>query len=274
MPELPEVETVARSLVDGQDTGTSLIGKRVSHARVGWQRTIAHPSVSAFRSRLKGQRVKAVGRRGKFIRIDLTSYTMLVHLRMSGDLILGYADKPIGRHSRAELYFQDGLQLSFDDARKFGRIWLVEDAERVLADLGPEPFDSKLTPSRFHAMLAVRNRQLKPLLLDQTFIAGLGNIYADEALWASRLHPLTTSNSVSKAQAGDLLRAIRKVLREGIRRNGASIDWVYRGGEFQNHFKAYQQTGEPCSRCGSPIRRIVVGQRSTHFCAVCQKRKS
>jgi formamidopyrimidine-DNA glycosylase len=142
----------------------------------------------------------------------------------------------------------------------------------VLADLGPEPFDTKLTPARFHAMLAVRNRQLKPLLLDQTFIAGLGNIYADEALWASRLHPLTTSNSVSKAQAGELIRAIRKVLREGIRRNGASIDWVYRGGEFQNHFKAYQQTGEPCSRCGSPIRRIVVGQRSTHFCATCQKK--
>lgn len=271
MPELPEVETVARSLLEGQGTGTSLLGKQVASARVGWARTIAYPSSRAFRERVKGQRVTGVGRRGKFIRIDLDKGTLLVHLRMSGDLLLGYQKKPIGKYSRMELYFEDGLQLSFDDARKFGRVWLVEDIDRVLGALGPEPFDTKLTPARFHAMLTSRNRQLKPLLLDQTFLAGLGNIYADEALWAAQLHPLAASGALAKPQSAALLRAIRMVLKEGIRRNGASIDWVYRGGEFQNHFKAYQQTGEPCARCGTPITRTTVGQRGTHYCTRCQK---
>jgi formamidopyrimidine-DNA glycosylase len=120
-------------------------------------------------------------------------------------------------------------------------------------------------------MLVERRRQLKPLLLDQTFVAGLGNIYADEALWVAKLHPLASSATLSKPQSAALLRGIRKVLAEGIRRNGASIDWVYRGGEFQNHFHAYQRTGEKCPRCGSKIKRIAVGQRSTHFCPTCQK---
>jgi formamidopyrimidine-DNA glycosylase len=273
MPELPEVETVARSLLQGQGTGATLLGQRVARARVDWARTIAFPSAAGFRKRVVGQSVKGVGRRGKFIRIDLDKDSLLVHLRMSGDLMLGYEAKPIGSHSRMELYFDSGLQLSFNDPRKFGRVWLVSELDQVLSELGPEPFDAKLTPARFHTMLTSRNRQLKPLLLDQTFLAGLGNIYADEALWTARLHPLTPSGGVSKQQAGDLLRAIRKVLREGIRRNGASIDWVYRGGDFQNHFKAYQQTGEPCPRCGTPIRRTLVGQRSTHFCPKCQKSK-
>jgi formamidopyrimidine-DNA glycosylase len=271
VPELPEVETVARSLVTGQGDGLSVLGRRIARAGVGWARSVAAPSSRSFQHRIVGRQVTAVGRRGKFIVLDLSQGSLLVHLRMSGDLLLGRGQQPLGSHSRVQLYFDDDVQLSFNDPRKFGRVWLLEDAQLVLGALGPEPFDRALTPARFHRMLAERNRQLKPLLLDQTFIAGLGNIYADEALWTARLHPLTLSSRVSKEQASSLLAAIRKVLREGIRRNGASIDWVYRGGEFQNHFKAYQRTGEPCPRCGRKIVRILVGQRSTHFCPYCQK---
>lgn len=271
MPELPEVETVARSLVSGQGEGLSVLGRRFAGARVHWARSIAAPGVRSFQQQLAGRQVTGVGRRGKFIRIDLSQGSLLVHLRMSGDLLLGRGQTPLGRFARVQMFFDDDVQLSFDDARKFGRIWLLEDAQDVLGGLGPEPFDEQLTPARFHAMLAQRNRQLKPLLLDQAFIAGLGNIYADEALWTAQLHPLQGSQRIDKAAAGRLLRAIRKVLSEGIKRNGASIDWVYRGGEFQNYFKAYQQTDEPCPRCGTPIVRTVVGQRGTHYCPTCQR---
>jgi formamidopyrimidine-DNA glycosylase len=271
MPELPEVETVARSLVSGQEGGPGLVGRRVLSARVGWKRSIAEPSAAAFKRRIVGQQVSGVGRRGKFIKLDLSEGTLLIHLRMSGDLLLAKSEKPLGAHSRVQLYFDDGLQLSFNDPRKFGRVWLLQDAETVLALLGPEPLDPALTPVGFHHMLASRKRQLKPLLLDQTFLAGLGNIYTDEALWAAKLHPLELSNQVTKQQARILLSGIRRVLNEGIRRNGASIDWVYRGGDFQNHFKAYQRTGEPCQRCGTKIKRITLGQRGTHFCPRCQR---
>lgn len=270
MPELPEVETIARSLIAGQNGSGGLVGHTIARARVGWKRTIATPSAQTFLRRIRAQEVKGVGRRGKFIKIDLSKDTLLIHLRMSGDLLLGNSAKPLGSHSRLELYFEDDFQLSFNDPRKFGRVWLVGDAADVTGGLGPEPLDLTLTSKAFHSMLTSRNRQLKPLLLDQTFLAGLGNIYADEALWAARLHPLAASSSLDARQSGKLLKSIRKVLEEGIARNGASIDWVYRGGDFQNHFNAYQRTDEPCLRCGRPIRRILVGQRSTHYCPQCQ----
>jgi len=292
MPELPEVETIARGLASGAD---NLLGRRVTRARVTWKRTVAKPSAAEFERRIVGQTVTSVGRRGKFVRIDFDKDTLLIHLRMSGDLLTGYSHEPLGTHSRLQIWFEDAnpyprplplekgegrslrgetpppLQLSFQDPRKFGRVWLVADAESVLGALGPEPMDAALTPARFHQMLAAKKRQLKPLLLDQTFLAGLGNIYVDEALWEARLHPLTAASKVSNQQAGALLRGIRKVLKAGIRRNGASIDWVYRGGEYQNHFKVYQRDGEPCPRCGAKIKRIVLGQRGTHFCPRCQR---
>lgn len=271
MPELPEVETVARSLVSGHPEGLSVLGRRFRGAQVSWSRSIAAPSARRFAAQLAGRQVLAVGRRGKYIRLDLSQGSLLVHLRMSGDLLLGRGEAPLSRFARVQMFFDEDVQLSFDDARKFGRIWLVDDPEVVLSKLGPEPFDAALTPAVFYRRLAERNRQLKPLLLDQAFIAGLGNIYVDEALWTAQLHPLQASQNVDAAGAGRLLRAIRKVLREGIRRNGASIDWVYRGGQFQNYFKAYQQTGEPCPRCGTPITRMVVGQRGTHYCPNCQR---
>lgn len=270
MPELPEVETVAQSLIDGQGVSEGILDLRISEARVAWNRILATPPAAEFTHRIQGQVVKGVGRRGKFIRIDLSEDALLVHLRMSGELLLGFEKNPLGSHSRLQLYFGNGLQLSFNDTRKFGRVWLVEDPETVFAGLGPEPLGASLKPLRFHQMLTARRRQLKPLLLDQSFIAGLGNIYADEALHAAKLHPLTVSSDLDEDQSRALLKAIRKVLKDSIRANGASIDWAYRGGNFQNKFKVYQKTGEPCPRCGAPISRIVVGQRGTHFCHNCQ----
>ncbi len=189
---------------------------------------------------------------------------------MSGDLILGFSNKALGTHSRVRFYFDDGQQLSFNDPRKFGRIWLLADPEKLLSKLGPEPLDTSLSSLHFYEQLHPRRRQLKALLLDQSFIAGIGNIYADEALHAAKLHPLTLASLISRSQSNALLASIREVLKEGIRRNGASIDWVYQGGDFQNHFRVYQRTGEACPRCGTPVERIVLGQRGTHFCPNCQ----
>jgi formamidopyrimidine-DNA glycosylase len=137
--------------------------------------------------------------------------------------------------------------------------------------LGPEPLGTNFTAAWLHNELHKRRRQLKPLLLDQTFLAGLGNIYSDEALHMAKLHPLAASDSVTARQAEALHEAIHNVLNEGIRRNGASFDWVYRGGEFQNYFRVYGRTGEKCPVCGTEIKRILVGQRSTHYCPKCQK---
>jgi formamidopyrimidine-DNA glycosylase len=141
----------------------------------------------------------------------------------------------------------------------------------VIGKLGPEPLNKGFTPQWLYTALRSKHRQLKPLLLDQTFLAGLGNIYTDEALNIARIHPNAVSDSVTAKQAEALHGAIQHVLKEGIRRNGASFDWVYRGGEFQNHFRVYDREDEPCPRCGTKIVRLIVGQRGTHICPKCQR---
>lgn len=271
MPELPEVETVARTLRTGGQGRESIIGRRVAAVHLEWARTLAEPDPAGFAPRLIGQQITAVERRGKFLIIRLDYDALLIHLRMSGDIRVEEGlDKPLQPHDRLALDFSDGWRMAFNDTRKFGRAWLVADPQAVLGGLGPEPFDPAFTAEALYSRLHKGRRQIKPLLLDQTFIAGLGNIYTDEALHAAQIHPLRLSNTVTQEEAARLWQAIRDVLEEGIRRNGASIDWVYRGGEFQNYFRAYQRTGQPCQRCGTPISRITVGQRGTHFCPVCQ----
>jgi formamidopyrimidine-DNA glycosylase len=264
MPELPEVETIARIL------RPALLGRTVIAARLLWPRTLVTPSPSEFQERISGQTIRGTARRGKFFILHLTRADLLIHLRMSGDLRVEPEDGKNATHDRLILTLDDGNRLTFNDTRKFGRVWLVEDPASVIGNLGPEPLDEAFTPADLYRGLHARRRQLKPLLLDQTFLAGLGNIYVDESLHRARLHPLTSSHSVSPEQAGALWRAIRESLQEGIRRNGASIDWVYRGGDFQNFFRVYQRTGQPCPQCGTPIERILVGQRGTHFCPTCQ----
>ncbi|RPH55898.1 MAG: formamidopyrimidine-DNA glycosylase, partial [Chloroflexi bacterium] len=160
--------------------------------------------------------------------------------------------------------------LVFNDTRKFGRIWLVDDPDQVIGRLGPEPFDPAFTAQTLYEALRQRRRQVKPLLLDQSFLAGLGNIYTDEALHLSGVHPQRVSDTISVDEAERLFRAVRTVLQLGIEHNGASIDWVYRGGNFQNHFRVYDRAGQPCPVCGTPIQRMTVSQRGTHFCPTCQ----
>ncbi|NMB87320.1 MAG: bifunctional DNA-formamidopyrimidine glycosylase/DNA-(apurinic or apyrimidinic site) lyase [Chloroflexi bacterium] len=276
MPELPEVETIARALRQGGRGAPAIAGAQITAARLLWPRTLAEPDGAGFLGRVAGQRIEAVGRRGKFVRLQLTRDWLLIHLRMTGDLrVEAQCDPdgsplPLAPHDRLVLDFAGGYRLAFNDARKFGRVWLVDDPETILGGLGPEPLDEALTPAVFYANLHARRRQLKPLLLDQSFLAGMGNIYTDEALHVARLHPLQPSERLNPAQAGVLLDSIRTVLLEGIRHNGASIDWAYRGGNFQNTFRVYQRTGEACPVCGATIQRTVIGQRGTHFCPVCQ----
>ncbi len=270
MPELPEVETIARCLRQGGLNQPAVVGHRILTVVLLWPRTLAEPSPDEFSVRLPGQVIENTSRRGKFLVFQLTSGWLLFHLRMSGDLVVRPASAPYETHDRLVLGLDGDLALAFNDARKFGRAWLVDEVDRVLGELGPEPLDESFTAHDFFIRLQHTHRQLKPLLLDQSFLAGLGNIYVDEALNLAGLHPLILSSQLDEAQAGVLLMCIRTVLHDGIARNGASIDWVYRGGDFQNYFRVYQRTGEPCPKCGTPIARIVVGQRGTHFCPHCQ----
>src|SRR4030067_1503454 len=270
MPELPEVETIARNLRLGNREQPALLGRRILRADLLWERTLVEPAPPYSQPRLVGQVLEGVGRRGKYLYFQLSRDWLLFHLRMSGDLLVRPAVTLPETHDRLILALDGDLHLTFNDARKFGRVWLVDEVDRVVQDLGPEPLDDSLTAGHLFSRLHATPRQLKPLLVDQTFLAGLGNIYVDEALNLAKLHPLTPSNTLTEAQAAGLLDGIRTVLRDGILRHGASIDWVYRGGDFQNYFRVYQRTGLACPECGTPIARIIVGQRGTHFCPHCQ----
>jgi formamidopyrimidine-DNA glycosylase len=266
MPELPEVETIVNNL------RPALIGKTVLSAELRWRRTLAAPSASAFQARIVGQTIAGLSRRAKFVHVQLSAASLIIHLRMSGDLLAVLGGYRPEKHDRLLLKLTGDTTLVFADARKFGRVWLLDDPAAVFADLGPEPLSPEFTPAWLHAALHARRRQLKSLLLDQTFIAGLGNIYTDEALHLARLHPLLLSNAIDADQAEALWLSIRTVLEDGIRHNGASLDWVYRGGDYQNHFRVYGRAGQKCPACGAKIQRVPVGQRSTHFCPKCQVR--
>lgn len=271
MPELPEVETIASRLRNGSDDLPSLLEHRINRVNLYWERTLATPSVDEFRERVIGQVIKDIWRRGKYLVFSLSEDFLLVHLRMSGDMLVDRNSRQEDPHQRLILLLDSGLRLVFIDPRKFGRVWLVSNPGEVLDGLGPEPLDGSFSAAEFHERLHSYRRQLKPLLLDQHFLAGLGNIYTDEALHLTRLHPLTISDTISSLKSEQLLGHIRQVLREGIRRNGTSIDWIYRGGNYQHHLRVYRRTGEPCPRCGAEIERILVGGRGTHICPNCQQ---
>lgn len=270
MPELPEVETIRNNLRLGVEHWPPVVGHDIQSAEILWDRTLAAPDKESFLREIQGQRIEEIGRRGKFMVFQLSRDYLIIHLRMSGDLLVESEGEPVAPHHRLVLHLSGGIRLSFNDTRKFGRVWFVPDPEMVVGSLGPEPLSDELTPEIFHERLRRHKRQLKPLLLDQTFLAGMGNIYTDEALNLSGLHPLQRADLLSFAQSCRLLDSIRAVLKKGIQTHGASIDWVYRGGDFQNHFRVYQRTGLPCPQCGTPVERITLGQRGTHFCPHCQ----
>jgi len=270
MPELPEVENIVRRL------RRPLIGRTITAVQVYWPRTIARPSIDAFSQQLTGLRIRAIDRRAKYLVFELGTRPtpaayLLIHLKMSGQLDVVSRERPIDKHDRVIFDLSGGRQLRFNDMRKFGRMYLVEAIEAVTAQLGPEPLSDEFTLSVFRRLIAGRTGRLKSLLLDQRFIAGVGNIYADEALWLARLHPLRRADSLSDAEVRALYRGIRAALNDGIRHNGATFDRVYRSGEYE--FRVYGRAGQPCRRCKRPIHKIAVGQRGTHFCAHCQRLK-
>jgi formamidopyrimidine-DNA glycosylase len=276
MPELPEVQTIVNAMKFGGRGGSPLIGLTVEEPMLLWPGALAEPEDAIFLNVLVNQRLLDVKRRGKFIVIQFEDDVLLIHLRMSGDIRVHAVptrdslQSLIEKHDRFVIYFKEQIAMVFNDTRKFGRIWLVKSADQVTGKLGPEPLEETFSVVDFYNMLHQVKRQIKPLLMDQTFIAGLGNIYTDESLFLAGIHPRTISSTISQEMSDRLLVSIRKVLAEGIQRNGSSIDWIYRGGDFQNYFKVYQRTGDACFHCGQPIQRILVGQRGTHFCPHCQ----
>ena len=269
MPELPEVETIVKNLREGCGS-PPIPGHRIIRFSTDWPRHVGHPSFRTFKRRIKNREIVAVKRRGKYLVFPLDQDTLLIHLRMSGDLRLVPSQDPKDRFDHTIFGLDNDWDLRFSDARKFGRVGLYTDPEVVLGRLGPEPLAPDFTYDQFANMLRGRKRILKPLLLDQSFLAGLGNIYTDEALHQARLHPLRRSDSLTNAEIKRLWSSIRESLEMGLRHNGASIDWVYRGGDFQHHFRVYNREGEPCFKCGAQIRRTVVGGRGTRFCPRCQ----
>jgi formamidopyrimidine-DNA glycosylase len=293
MPELPEVETVAR------DLQRWVAGATIADAEVRWERTIRHPQPGErFVAELRGATISRVGRRAKSVLLHLADgRVMTVALRMTGALLVTAPGTPDDRYARVVFRLADGRELRYRDVRKFGRIGLWERggvprttlraagrrvAERrepyrvgdVFARHGPEPLSRSFSSARLAARLEGRSARLKTLLLDQTFIAGVGNIYADEALWRARLHPLRAADTLTPDEVRRLHRAVRAVLRQGIVNRGASFaDYVGADGEPGDNaerLSVYRRTGQPCLRCARPVSRIVVGQRSTHFCPHCQ----
>jgi len=281
MPELPEVETIVRRLRDGSNTFPPVPGHIVQDVLINWDKIIAPPeNPESFKIHLIGKTICDVHRRGKFLHFPLNEGHLIGHLRMSGDMrmesrISAQGEPlPMQAYDQVVINFKRPWRLVFVNVRKFGRMVYTKDPQIIFSDLGPEPLSDDFDISTFFLQLQGHNRQIKPLLMDQTFIAGLGNIYTDEALFRARIHPLRKSDTLSQEEATQLHHAIQEVLREGILQFGASLDWVYRGGEFQNYFKVYGRKGEPCPICGRPIEKIWVGQRGTHFCPHCQSSPS
>ena len=274
MPELPEVETTARGL------RPHLVGRRVTLVDgVDWPRMLPNITPSDLAVVLPEQEVLAIERRGKYLALRLSSGGSLVlHRKMSGNLVLRPPGQPPARHTHLVLGFEGGLELHFVDPRKFGRIYFFPTPEAyegfVAERLGPEPLED-LSPARLGALLAGRRGRLKSLLLDQRFLAGLGNLYADEALWQARLHPERAADSLTRTEISRLSVAIREVLEGAIARRGTSlsdyVDAAGEPGENQDFLLAYGRAGLPCQRCARPIVRRLVGQRGTWFCPRCQK---
>lgn len=272
MPELPEVETVRRAIAP------VLEGARLEHVEIRDERLVRPFDPAIVAAELVGERVADVGRRGKYLIVGFDSgRSLLVHLRMTGSLRCAergaLADDP---HTRAVLRLDNGSDIAYRDVRRFGTWELFEHGELrpyLAARLGPEPL-GRLSAAQLGKRLEGRRAPLKSALLDQRTIAGLGNIYVDEALWISLLHPLRVAGSLDTAELGRLHRAIRRVLRKGIERQGSTLrDYAQPDGSYgsmQDEFRAYGRGGEPCDRCGAPLIRIVVSGRTTTYCPDCQ----
>ena len=262
MPELPEVESYRTGL------SRKMKGWKLKAARTIWHRA----SDSDFNV-IKGQKITGFDRRGKFLIINLDTHHIIIHLRMTGriDIVEGGVPK----YTTVEFDFHNKKKMCLVDFRKFGKVWIVENINEIVGNLGIEPLGQEFTAKKFKMMLSNRRGRLKPLLLNQQFIAGIGNYLADEILFRASLHPLRTANTLSDTEIKNLHRAIRHIIRKAINFGGTTF-LTFRGpegkrGEFWKKLQIFRKTGEPCPHCKRPVTRIIVAQRSTHLCENKQK---
>lgn len=274
MPELPEVETIRR------DLAPLVEGRRITGVWVdeGTLPLLTGPGVSAeaIGAALCGRRIVSLGRRGKYLLFELDdARTLVAHLRMTGRLVWRCSSAPAEAFERARIALDNGHDLRWCDVRKFGTWRIVDDLEEFKGKLGPEPASEAFTLRDFREGLAGRSAAVKSVLLDQRVVAGMGNIYADEALYEARIRPDTPAGELSAPAVKRLYAAVRSVLERGIAHRGASfrdyVDGQGNAGQQHMYVKVFRRTGKPCYACGTPIQRIIVGQRSTHFCPRCQK---
>ncbi len=273
MPELPEVETIVSSLSPG------VVGRRIVEARVFLPKLVREPSVPEFCALLAGREVRALRRRGKYILFHLDGeYVLVIHLRMTGQLVLAPAGSPPGRHTRAVFHLEGGLELQYHDLRQFGTFHLLPCSSLAsfapLARLGPDALAPELTPALLERRLKGRRGGIKKVLLDQSFIAGVGNIYADEILWHAFIHPERAASSLTPGEVERLAAALREVLEEAVRERGTTlrdyVDGNGRPGGYQRLLRVHGREGEPCPRCAVPIARTRTAGRSSYFCPRCQ----
>ncbi|MGB6469287.1 MAG: bifunctional DNA-formamidopyrimidine glycosylase/DNA-(apurinic or apyrimidinic site) lyase [Candidatus Acidiferrales bacterium] len=283
MPELPEVETVARGLQ------AALPGRRIVEVRLGKTDFIDDPA--ALEAELPGRWVERVRRYGKFLLVEFAaggeadggartngktaSLALMIHLGMTGQVTVCAGGAPVAPHTHAFLALDDGREVRYTDIRRFGRICLLDERNReeFLEPFGLDPLEA--SEAEFRAAISGRRARVKALLLDQSVLRGIGNIYADESLWRARIHPKRIGANLKGAEIARLYRAVQAILKEAIRLRGSSIsDYVGADGsrgEFQLRHRVYQRTGKKCARCGGVIRRAIVAGRSSHFCPTCQR---
>lgn len=269
MPELPEVETIRRDLL------AQVVGCRLLKIDLLWPGMVEKPTPEELCRRVMGQQIQDILRRGKYLLFSLSSGdTLVLHLGMSGLLLVRPASAKPAAFARAVFHLDDGRTIWFPDRRKFGGMWLAKSAEEVVGKLGIEPLEPGFTPEAIGRLFGQRNVPIKALLLEQELIAGIGNMYADEALFAARIHPLRKGQDLSPQEIKRLHQAIRQVLQAGIEHNGASVDAYLRPdgqpGVAQDSFMVAHRNGKTCHSCHSPIERIVVRGRGTYFCPRCQ----
>lgn len=267
MPELPEVETVKNEIAP------HVLGHTITGITAVWPGIIKEIPVSEFTSRVTGQKIVSLSRHGKYLLFHLASGdALVVHLKMTGSLWAGASEPP--QYTRAIIHLDNGQNVYFRDPRKFGVLKLVVDSREIMDKLGPEPLEKEFTLKVFSERLKNRTAPIKALLLDQKFLAGVGNMYADESLFSARIHPERVSGSLTRDEIRRLYEAIRQVLTAAIRKKGASIVTYYRPdgsrGTAHTEFNVAHGQVEKCHVCGTPIKRIVVRGRGTYFCPKCQ----
>ncbi|CAH0117722.1 Formamidopyrimidine-DNA glycosylase [Paenibacillus sp. CECT 9249] len=275
MPELPEVETVKRTL------NQLIIGKQIERVTVSLPRIIQRPQDTLmFAALLAGHTFQRVERRGKFLRMTLDGLVLVSHLRMEGRYGLYKRDEPLEKHTHVIFHFTDGTELRYKDVRQFGTMHLFEPGEELkeppLSKLGLEPLDADFTLEKFKQAIARRTTKIKTVLLNQAYIVGIGNIYVDEALFRSGIHPERSPQSLTSEEFERLFRAIIETLNEAVDAGGSSIKSYVNGqgemGMFQHQLLIYGRKDEPCVRCGAIVEKTVVGGRGTHICPQCQPR--